>query len=156
MKKTMLLVSACLALTMVFSLSAFATNQQSVSLDLNQIQTEGQAVIISGGDYIGMKLPAKIIDGKLYLLAGNSIGVTDNWSADKYAKNETLVINGKSSVKLRLGPTPEILLDNVAVPLDSVAKEAMESRLFPVRQVYELAGYKVEYDAISNSVTLTR
>jgi hypothetical protein len=141
---------------LVFSGSALAADAKSITLDLGPAAGDGYVVITSHDEYIGMKLPAKLIDGRLYLRGSNSVGLADLWHVDKDARNETLIINEENPVEVHLGAAPEILFEGAEVTLDEGTKALLAKGLFPVRQVYELAGYSVDYDGSTHTVTLSR
>lgn len=155
-RKVTLLGSLVLALSLMLGSSVFAANKESITLKLSPSGDEGHVVILSGGDYPGMTLPARMIEGKLYLRGSNSVGIAENWKADEGANNETLVIREDIPVEILFGKVSQIRFNETYVDVDDVTMEQLESGFYPVRQVYELAGYTVNYDVATHTITISK
>lgn len=156
MKQSLSLTITFLTVFLALAGSSLASGNESIKLDLNHLPKEGNVIIASGTNYNGINLPGKMIDGTLYLHGSNAVGLTEEWQFDPEAKVETFVLKEEIPVKVHLGNDAGIVVGGKIVSIDEDTKKHMENGLFPVRQVYELAGFTVKYNSSDHSVTLSR
>ncbi|MBD3922982.1 hypothetical protein H8B09_30100 [Paenibacillus sp. PR3] len=155
MKMKIALLSG-IALSLIIAGTAMAADAKKVAkIKLNGIQ-DSKLVKMYNDKYTGMDLPAELIDGTLYFKIVEELPFLrtwgyfpDNWAAAGFD------IDGKTDVSVTTGSKTYIDLLGLPQTISNTVKNQLKRHFFPVRYVYELAGYKVDYDAAAKTVTIS-
>lgn len=154
-KKVALLSGLLLSLIVAGTTTAADVNQET-KIELKSI-VESQAVKVYNNKLNGVANKAEIINGSLYFKYEDEKTIpflvtygeyTDGTKAASFNKD------GKTDVMVTMGSKTYITFQGLPQPLSDEVKAQMKRNYFPVRYVYEMAGYKVDYDVTTKSVTI--
>ncbi|WP_240416497.1 hypothetical protein [Paenibacillus periandrae] len=154
MKHSTIIATSILTFFMVLTSSVFAaTEEPTKTLNLSSISTNQTAQIVSTDAFNGMHIPAVFVDETLYVKADSSAGFTDGrWSMIQSENIERVIIS--SDVTVFVGENARIAAYGELVPLSPAVIEQMIKGYYPVRLVYELAGYQVLYNQTYQDVSI--
>lgn len=152
MKKMCFGITSVLFFSLLSS-TVFAQNGNDFALDISEINTSNNVTVMSGS-YQGQHLPAKLINGSLYIKGESLLIFADTFRSD--AATRTDILEFKDEVQVEMLKQTSIQKKNVIVDLEETVKNELAAGYIPVRQVFELAGYKVNYQGINHFVSLTR
>ncbi|NHN35527.1 hypothetical protein [Paenibacillus agricola] len=153
--KSISLLMALLFLSVSFAGLAIAADHQETKIVLSGVN-ENHTVTLYNNDYItGVSIRCKMVGDSLYILADNALPLVDKWSYREEINTSKVVINNGShnEVTISTGNRNYIDLEGAAQGLTDTIKTELQKGYFPLRFVYELGGYKVNYDPSQNSIT---
>lgn len=154
MKKSILTFCLIMAIFAATGGSVFAAESESKTLDLKTYGKSGY-VSLTDSNYEGMPLPANLIGNQLFIQGSNSVGLVEFWRVDDDL-NESVFVKEEIPVVVHLGKNAGIEIEGKPLRVEGVVKEQLLKGFYPVRQVFELAGYMVRYDAQTHQVKLSK
>jgi hypothetical protein len=155
MKKSMLAIIALIFSLSLATGSAFATDAKEQKLNLTNIQ-DNHSVKVYNDNLNGAAMPAELVDGSLYLKADYNVPLLSKWGnyPDENWSSAGFNKDGKTELIVSFGSRTFINFQGKPQQITDTMKAELQKGYFPVRFVYELAGYKVTYNPDDYSVTL--
>ena len=156
MKKKVALLSGLLLSLIVAGTTTAADSKQETKIELNGI-VESHAVKVYNKKLNGVAMKAELINGYLYFKYDDEKTIPFLTTYGEYTDNTKRAgfnKDGKTDVMVTMGSVTNITLHGLPQPISDEVKSQLKRNYFPVRYVYEMAGYKVDYDVTTKSITI--
>ncbi|MNB94357.1 hypothetical protein D3C75_415080 [compost metagenome] len=156
MKKKVALLSGLLLSLIIAGTTTAADVKLKTKIELKGIE-ESHAVKVYNNKLNGVTNTAEIINGSLYFKYEDEKKIPFLVTYGEYTdgtKRAGFNIDGKTDVMITMGSETRINFLGLPQSLSDEVIAQLKRNYFPVRYVYEIAGYKVDYDVKTKSVTI--
>lgn len=149
MKIQTVIVGLTFLCSSLFATTVSANAGETVNLSLAKTDSD-LVVTIKGGSLDGQNFDAKIVNGSLYINGGALVFLFSDSSYTSNPDTHTDTIVLSEIVTVNMYKNCRVEINGEPLDLNEVVMKELESGYVPVRKVFELAGYTVNYKVSSD------